>query len=77
MLLKSVGSTGEWWESEYGCVVAVGVSKLSIDPRELLRSVEEYGLGNEAHCMDKSLQRQKYYFTENISKLYEEQVSKI
>lgn len=46
MLLKRVGSTGELWEPEYGCVVGVGVSKLSIEPRELLWSVEEYGLGN-------------------------------
>ena len=44
MLLKRTGSTGELWESENGCVVGVGVSKLSMEPKELLRSVDEYGL---------------------------------
>lgn len=41
MLLKRAGSTGELWESEYGCALGVGVSKLSMEPRELLRSVDE------------------------------------
>lgn len=52
---------GELQESEYGCVVGVGVSKLSMEPRELLRSVEEYGLDSCPHCKEKSLQtdRQK------------------
>lgn len=37
-------------------MVGVGVSKLSMEPRELLRSVEEYGLDSCPHCKEKSLE---------------------